>query len=66
MWRNEAGMPMNEKRGKKFNKDKGGLEITGSCVVPIIGYLIAAVRRFLSTILLNFSLCKHDERGTLF
>jgi len=54
MWNNQTGMSMNEKRGKRFNKDKGGLEVAGSCVVPIIGYLIAAVRNLLSTIILNF------------
>lgn len=48
-------MCMNEKKGKKLNKDKGGQEITLLCVVQIIGYLIATVRNLLSTIILNFS-----------
>lgn len=38
MWNNETGICMNEKKGKKLNKDKGGREITLSCVVQIIGY----------------------------
>lgn len=45
---------MDEKRGKKLNKDKGGLEINGSCAVSITGYLISVVRNLLSTIIFNF------------
>lgn len=56
---------MNEKRGRKLNMDKEGLEITGTCVVPIIVYLTAEVRKVLSTINFNFTQCKHDGRGTV-
>lgn len=46
---------MDEKRGMRLNKDKGGLEISGSRAVSITGYLIAVVRNLLSTIIFNFS-----------
>lgn len=55
MWNDETAMSMDEKRGTKLNKDKGGLEISGSCAVFITGYLIAGVRNLLSTIIFNFS-----------
>lgn len=55
MWNNETAMSMDEKRGTRLNKDKGGLEISGSRAVSITGYLIAVVRNLLSTIIFNFS-----------
>lgn len=66
MWNNETAMSMDEKRGTRLNKDKGGLEISGSRAVSITGYLIAVVRNLLSTIIFNFSQCKRAGRGTLF